>query len=216
MLGMMAVYSLQQWDWHKLRSTVRQFLSGSHRQLSVAAIGGGLVAIGSYLACSVWTGTENHWIASGELLQSAGILSILGLLAGKTLLKQFGREEIGIDRAISHLTDADPLQRSISIHQLTQLLHDRQVAPLEQRHIADYFRLMLSREPEPIVRDALLGGMQALQDLQSQPTQPQQTRKPHTQPHTQPQTKPQTQQLSAGTPPLSIPPLPKRSLKVES
>jgi hypothetical protein len=177
-LGMMAVYSMQQWDWRKLRSAVRQFLSGSHRQFSVAAIGGGVVAIGSYLACAVWTGTENHWIASGELLQSAGILSILGLLAGKTLLSQVNREEIDLDRAISHLTDIDPLQRSIAIHQITQLLRDRRVAKLEQRHIADYFRLMLSRESEPIVRDALLEGMQALQE---------------------------SKQLAAGMQPISIP-----------
>jgi hypothetical protein len=188
-LGMMAVYSIQQWDWRKLRSAVRQFLSGSHRQFSVAAIGGGLVAIGSYLACSIWAGTENHWIASGELLQSAGILGILGLLAGKTLLSQLNREEIDCDRAISNLTDADPLQRTIAVHQITQILRDRQVSKSQRRHIADYFRLMLSRESEPIVRDALLEGMQALQE---------------------------SKQLAAGMQPLSIPKSHKRSPSYQS
>jgi hypothetical protein len=168
-LGMMAAYSLQQRDWRKLRVFLRQFLSSSNRPLAVSAIGGGLAAIASYMAFSVWTGTDNPWIASSEILQSAGIIGILALLAIQNARRYLGREEIKLDRAISHLMDSDPLKRLIAVRQMTQLVREERVAKAEQRDVSDYFRLMLGRESEPIVRDAILEGMQVLREVNSLP-----------------------------------------------
>jgi hypothetical protein len=85
---------------------------------------------------------------------------------------------------VTNLTDADPLKRLIAVRQLTGLAAGYRLDRTDLNATLDYFRLMLSREPEPLVRDAILDGLQALDT---------------------------SKQLAQGAPPVSMPAAKKRS-----
>ncbi|NJL68277.1 MAG: hypothetical protein HC894_19150 [Microcoleus sp. SM1_3_4] len=70
------------------------------------------------------------------------------------------------------MTDTDPVKRLIAVRQITDLVANPEFGKLNSLKssivtdsIAECFRLMLSREPEAFVRNALLEGLQTLESL---------------------------------------------------
>ncbi|NJP10917.1 MAG: hypothetical protein HC866_16745 [Leptolyngbyaceae cyanobacterium RU_5_1] len=97
--------------------------------------------------------------------------------------RRASRDRIHFNQMIADLTHDDPLKRLIAVRQLTDLVSflqdDRAPRSLlgkkpSRRDVADYFRLMLSREREPIIREAVLDGLQTLDIVHQlkQATQP--------------------------------------------
>ena len=175
---MLAVYLMQQWDWQRIFEQWRQFLTGTNRAVAIASATGGMASLFTYMAASIWSASENHWMATGEILQSLSILATFILLVWQILTHKSSQEEISLNQLIVNLTDADPLKRLISVRQLTSAVRNHHCDSQQQQAIADYFNLMWSRETEPLVREALLEGLETLGE---------------------------TKQLSQGTSPLSIP-----------
>jgi len=50
---MVLVYSMQEWDWQVRWSDIRRFLNGSNRQLTPAAVSGGIATLSTYMAASI-------------------------------------------------------------------------------------------------------------------------------------------------------------------
>lgn len=161
-LVMLLVYLMQEWDWQLYWSSLHRLFSGSNRQLTIAVGSGGIATLSTYTMVSIWVDPHSSWIATGAMLQSLGILAILGLLVWQTFGCQGSGDDTKRDQMLRDLTDTDPLKRLLAVRQLTYWGVGHAVQPSRQHHLADCLRLMLSQEPEPIIRDAILDGLQVL------------------------------------------------------
>lgn len=186
-VAMLAMYFMQQWDWRRIFQQWHRFFRGTNQAVAISVATGGMTSLLTYLTVSIWLSTEDHWIATGATqgiiaLQTMGIFATLCLLVWHFLTHKSSEAELSLNQLIVNLTDADPLKRLISVRQLTSLIRKNYGQREQQEAIADYFHLMWSREPEPLVREALLEGLETLGE---------------------------TKQLGQGISPLSIPFSPK-------
>jgi hypothetical protein len=133
-----------------------------------------LACLSTYLAASIWANSDSAWIAIGSLLQGTGTLAVLVLLAWQILNRQTTRDRVHYNQILADLTHTEPLRRLIAVRHLTSTVPDLSNHPAQQRELADYFRLVLRREREPIVQEAALEGLERLDRVQSlkQATQP--------------------------------------------
>lgn len=172
-IGVMAiVYLLHDWQPKVNLSALRKVLDGWNQPFIVSTGAGAIATFTTYLAASVWVNAENHWIASGAILQSMGTLGVLLLLVTQRLNRREQQLRLSYHQLVSDLVHDDPLKRLIAVRQLTDIVsvledeeRDRRpgVPRKPTRHeIADYFRLMLHREDDAIVRDAIYDGLQTL------------------------------------------------------
>lgn len=166
---MLLVYVLQdsKWKpWKELRKTIQ----GWNSQFLLAASSGGAALFGTYLASSVWVEAEHHWIATGMILQGTATLGILGLLIWKTIGEKRDRSALHLDQILMNLTQENPLKRLIAVRQLTDYIGQQEGDRNTQFRLADYLRVMLAREEDAIVRDAILEGLQILENARSLPS----------------------------------------------
>jgi hypothetical protein len=165
-VAMLGMYLMQQWDWRRILHQWRRFykleLRGTNQAMAIAVAIGGMTSLLTYLAVSMWLSTENHWMATGMILQTMGIFATLCLLVWQFLTHKSSEAELSLNQLIVNLTDADPLKRLISVRQLTSLIRNNHGQREQQEAIADYFNLMWGRETEPLVREALLEGLETL------------------------------------------------------
>lgn len=184
-LMMILVYRMQDWDWQSIQRDLARSLGGSNRQLTLAVGCGGLATLGTYMALSIWADSSNPWMASGMILQNVATLSLLGWLLSRGLRGKDNLAESRFQQMLTDLTNADPMTRLIAVRQLTNLITKGHLSktrrinslpvassvplslseselPMTEGAIADCFRLMLSREPEEVVREAVLDALQVL------------------------------------------------------
>ncbi len=163
---MLLVYLMQEWDWQLYWSSLARFFSGSTRQLTIAVGSGGIATFSTYMAVSIWVDSDSSWIAAGAILQGFATLATLILLVRQIISSQASRDEMKRDQMLSDLTDADPVKRLLAVRQLTNWGLDHRLPPSLRRVVSDCFRLMLSREQEAVIRDAVLDGLQVLDNNQ--------------------------------------------------
>lgn len=171
---MLLVYHAPSWNWELVRSNFSQFWDGPNRRLVLATASGGIATLGTYISFAIWAESESHWMAAIAILQNAGIVALLALFLQQALNRPSStdEDEAVLDRILASLTDTDPVKRLIAVRQITKLVKHRPFDRLREgensiatSHAAECFRLMLSREPEAIVRNALLESLQALDAL---------------------------------------------------
>ncbi len=179
--AMMLVYRGQSRDWQLGRERIEQFWESPNRRFVLAVGTGGVATLGAYMSLAIWADSESHWMALSLILQNLGTIAIALLLLRQALSRSASKDEAALDRILADLTDADPVKRLIAVRQMTDLVknggfdHPSSVksllaepaptgaAPTQRiarNRAAECFRLMLSREPEAIVRNALLEGLQ--------------------------------------------------------
>ncbi|MEG4576328.1 hypothetical protein QUA56_27190 [Microcoleus sp. N3A4] len=165
--AMMLVYRGQSWDWQLLRSKGEQFWEGPNRRFVLAVGTGGIATLGAYMSLAIWADSESHWMALSLILQNVGTIAIAGLLLRQALSLGASKDEVALDRILADLTDADPVKRLIAVRQMTDLVNQGGFGSVSsvksstaRSRAAECFRLMLSREPEALVRNALLEGLQ--------------------------------------------------------
>lgn len=152
---MMLVFWLQV-GWQGRWAEIRRFFRGTNRQLTVAVGSGGVAALAIYLAVAIWAESDRPWMATGMVLQGLATLLMLVILGCQ--MNRSDRDETQRSQLLSDLTASDPLKRLVAVRLLTGWgMNDPELG------IRDYFRLMLSREREPIVREAILDSLQALE-----------------------------------------------------
>lgn len=176
--AMILVYRGESREWQLLRSQVEQFWDSPNRRFVLAVGTGGIAALVAYMSLAVWADSESHWMAASLILQNLGTIAIAGLLLRQALSLGASKDEAALDRILADLTDADPVKRLIAVRQMTDLVNSGgfgrrssvKSLPAKPRNrialtrAAECFRLMLSREPEALVRNALLEGLQTWDD----------------------------------------------------
>ena len=164
-LAMAFVYRLQEWHWQLYWLKLRQFFWDPNRQLTIAVASGGLASLSTYLAVEIGSDTHSFKIAIAVLLQGSIAILTLVIVVWQAIAAQLHQAETQFDAMVADLTHAKPLKRLIAVRRLVRLATKRNIAPAQQRSIADYFRLMLARESEPAVKDAAIAGLQALEGV---------------------------------------------------
>lgn len=157
---MLLVYLMQDGVWKSPRSEVQKFLQGWNQSFLLAAVSGCATTFGIYLAASLWAEVGSPWIATGMLLQQMTTIAALGLLVWQMANRQESRPTTRFNQILDDLTHCDPLKRLIAVRRMTEAIEQHNRA--QKRQISDYLRVMLSREENSIVRDALLEGLQTL------------------------------------------------------
>lgn len=167
--AMILVYRAESWDWPQLRSNLKQFWHSPSRRLVLAVGSGGIATLGTYMSFAIWAESDSHWIALSAILQNFGTIAIIALLLRQILSYSASKDEAVLDRILADLTDADPVKRLIAVRQMTDLVKNpgfRKQSSLKSSialsHTTECFRLMLTQEPEALVRNALLEGLQTL------------------------------------------------------
>jgi hypothetical protein len=166
---MIGVYLAQQRQLKFPRQSWRRLWSRTNRAATIAALSGLATLASTYLVTAVWLETEQHWLAISILLEGGGILTILALLLRQTLKHSTGQNsqtEVQFQSMLADLSHPDSLKRLIAIRQITQLLtRAADQSPqllLTPAQVTECFRLMLDRETEPLVCNALIESLQQL------------------------------------------------------
>lgn len=163
---MSLVYLMQDWNWQVHLSKLRRLISGSNRQLTLAVGSGGIAAISTYMTAIVWVESDSPWMAAGAILQGLGTLATLILLVWQIASRQSQGQEAEINKILGNLTAVEPLKRLIAVRQLSAIAANKSLDIANGRVITDYFRVMLSQEEEPIIREAALDALQKLDNTQ--------------------------------------------------
>ncbi len=169
---MMLVYRAESWNWQQLRSNLKQFWHSPSRRLVLAVGSGSIATLGTYMSFAIWADSESHWIALSAILQNFGTIAIIALLVRQVLSHSASKDEAVLDQILADLTDVNPVKRLIAVRQMTDLVkspgfwkQSSLKSSIALSHTAECFRLMLSQEPEALVRNALLEGLQTLDTL---------------------------------------------------
>ena len=162
---MMLVYSMQEWNWRQFWSEVRKFSASPNRRLALAVISGGIAAVSTYMAFSIWVDSDSRWIAVGAILQGLGTLLILILLVWQIIAFYGDREDEYIEQLLIQLTDSDPLKRLIAVRRLDKVVRSGHVNPVVKKSVAQHFGLLLSQESETVIQEAVLDCLQIVEKL---------------------------------------------------
>ncbi|KST63364.1 hypothetical protein [Mastigocoleus testarum] len=162
---MMLVYSMQEWNWQQFWCEVRKFSGSPNRRLALAVISGGIAAVSTYMAFSIWVDSDSRWIAFGAILQGLGTLLILILLVWQIIALYGDREDEYIEQLLNQLTDSNPLKRLIAVRRLDKIVKGDRVNPVVKKNIAQHFGLLLSQESESVIHEAVLDSLQGLEKL---------------------------------------------------
>lgn len=163
LLAMAFVYRLQEWDWQLYWLNLRQLFAEPNRQLTIAVGCGGLASLSTYIAVEIGSDTHSFWLAVGVLLQGLVTIFTLVLLIWLFVRRDASQAETQLDAMLVDLTHAKPLKRLIAVRRLVRLARKPSFDRDKARALADSLRLMLSSESEPVVKNAVINGLQALE-----------------------------------------------------
>jgi hypothetical protein len=168
-LAMITTYAMQNWNWNVLLWRIQKFFQSPYRHLPLS-VGSGVVTIFlTYTVFALWSSQENHWLASASILQMGAILTILVLLARQSFTQWLQRQQDRFDQLIAQLMVNDDLARLVAIKQITQYVHSNRIPAAQEKAIADYCQILLSRETETTMREAIFETLESLQLANIQP-----------------------------------------------
>jgi hypothetical protein len=161
---MMLLYLLQDPQWRKeklppLNQQLQRQLESLNQPLLWSAIGGGGAAFLSYLTIAAWVETDSHWFATGILLQGLLTCGVLGLGIRQVWnAKAETLETLEFSHWVEKLSHEDPVARLLAVRQLPSIAQ----TVTQQKELLEYFQLMVSHEPEAIVREAVWQALEVL------------------------------------------------------
>ncbi len=152
---MLLVYWLQNINYQSYLLRLKRFFTGQHRHLTIAVGSGGIGALITYTAASIWANSENRWLAVGGILQGLATMLTLGLVSWQFLtFKKYDRQ-IKFEEMLQDLTDIIPLKRLIAVRKLANLLNEKTLSKNQYYQLLQYLRIMLATEEELIIQDAI-------------------------------------------------------------
>jgi hypothetical protein len=157
---MLTVYWLQSSNWHGYLLTYLSLLTGQHRKLTIAVGSGSVGALMTYLSASIWTNSENRWLAMASILQGLATMLTLALLSWHFISFKNRESQMNLEAMLGNLTDVVPLKRLIAVRKLTKLLVGKYLSTIERQQILEYLQIMLSNESELIIQDAIWSALQ--------------------------------------------------------
>ncbi len=154
---MWLAYTLRECAWRAAITDLVNALQGVDRRITLSILAGAGATFGTYTALSIWLESQNHWLATGMILQGTVTMGAIGVLLWQKL--QPSPQQSGLLQYIQDLTDADPLKRLIAVRQINQLFKQH---PEQQADITEFYQVLLKREPDRLVQEALMAGLQAM------------------------------------------------------
>ncbi len=154
---MWLAYSLRDASWRAAITEVVNALEGIDRRITLSILAGAGATFGTYTTLSIWLESQNHWLATGMILQGTVTMGAIGVLLWQKL--QPSPQKSGLLQYIQDLTEADPLKRLIAVRQINQMFKQH---PAQQAEIMEFYQVLLTREPDRLVQTALMDGLQAM------------------------------------------------------
>lgn len=167
--AMIAVYVMQDWNWNVILWRIQKYLQSPYRHLPISVASGAVTVFLTYTVLAVWSNQENHWLASANILQLGATLGILGLLVRQAFKQWLQRQQDNFDQLIAQLAVNDDLARLIAIKQINQHAQDNRLPAAQERAIADYCQVLLNRETETTMRDAIFETLETMQSITAKP-----------------------------------------------
>lgn len=171
------VFMVQQQRWRLTVPLWQRLWNPTNRGLTLAIATGGLSCLSLYMVLQVWAEADSFWLAISLTVAQFGLLGIAGALALHVANQTTEPAESRFDAMLTTLTQPDALKRLIAIRQATRwvltsevkasaiqtgrsphLISKRQM----RNELVDCFRVMLSRETDPILCRALVDGLDTL------------------------------------------------------
>jgi hypothetical protein len=118
---------------------------------------------------AVWSDQQNHWLALANILQLSATLGILVLLVRQAFRQWLQRQQDNFDQLIAKLAVNDDLARLIAIKQINQYVQNNRLPVAQERAIADYCQILLNRETETTMREAIFETLESLQSITDKP-----------------------------------------------
>jgi hypothetical protein len=162
-MAMIAIYVVQDWNWNVILWRVQKFLQSPYRHLPLSVASGTVTVFLTYTILTLWATQENHWLASASILQLIATLGVLALLARQAFSQWLQRQQDNFDQLVTQLTVNDDLARLIAIKQITQYIQANPLPAAQERAIADCCQLLLNRETEVTMREAIFETLEALE-----------------------------------------------------
>lgn len=162
---MLVAYSIPKWNWQLNWLEIRRFLNSANMRLALAVTSGGIATLITYIAAAIWVDSPSPWMAVGAIVQGFGTLLTLVFLVWQILSFQGNREEEYLDQLLNNLTETDTLKRLLAVRQLTKFITRKQVDVSLKQDVVECLQLLLSREEEPVIREAVLNSLQTLDGL---------------------------------------------------
>jgi hypothetical protein len=154
---MWLAYTLRESAWRAAITDLVNALQGVDRRITLSILAGAGATFGTYTALSIWLESQNHWLATGMILQGTVTMGAIGVLLWQKL--QPSPRQSGLLQYVQDLTDADPLKRLIAVRQINQLFKQH---PEQQADLTEFYQVLLTREPDRLVQAALMDGLQAM------------------------------------------------------
>ncbi len=167
--AMIAVYMIQDWNWNVILWRIQKFLQSPYRLLPLSVASGTVTVFLTYMLLAVWSDQENHWLASANILQLGATLGILVLLVRQAFRQWLQRQQDNFDQLIAQLAVNDDLARLIAIKQINQYVQDNRLPVAQESAIADYCQILLNRETEETMREAIFATLESLQSITDKP-----------------------------------------------
>ena len=145
--------------WHKTLNS----LTGHNRRLLFAVSSGSIGGFITYLATAIWVDTENHWLATGSILQGLATIATLVLLGRHLNNQQSDRNSAKFEQLLGDLTASDSLKRLIAIRQLTSLVRKKAVDREHHLQLIEYFNFMLLQPQDSTIQSALVDSLAILE-----------------------------------------------------
>ena len=159
---MWLTYKVPSRQWRKLWQTGSNLLTRHHSKLVFAVGSGSLGGFVTYMMSAIWLDTENHWLATGSILQGFATLAVLILVGWQVKQNYSDRYSAKFDRTLQDLTAPESLKRLIAIRQLTNLVRKKALDREHKLQLIEYFHFMLSTPQESAIQEALLDGLEIL------------------------------------------------------
>jgi hypothetical protein len=173
---MVAVYTMQDWNWNVILWRIHKFLQSPYRHLPLSVASGTSTVLLTYTFLALWSNQENHWLASANILQLGATLGVLAILVRQAFKQWLQRQQDNFDQLISQLSVSDDLARLIAIKQVNQYVKENRLPAAQERAIADYCQILLNRETELIMREAIFETLEGLQSVVDRPALKRSTR----------------------------------------
>ncbi|WP_103667541.1 hypothetical protein [Pseudanabaena sp. BC1403] len=167
--AMTAVYVMQDWNWNVVLWRIQKFLQSPYRHLPLSVASGTVTVFLTYTVLAVWSNQENHWLASANILQLGATLGILVLLVRQAFKQWLQRQQDNFDQLIAQLSVNDDLARLIAIKQINQYVQNNRLPVAQERAIADYCQILLNRETETTMQEAIFETLESLQSITDKP-----------------------------------------------
>lgn len=164
-LGTTLIIQRYRTDLTRSWQNASQWLTRPH-STSAISVGCGLLSlIASYITLLIWQETDSFGLALALLLQGLGLVAVLGLFISHLLKRE--KQQLTPSRLDSwthNLTALDPLKRLIAVRQINHYLEVSSVDVARTQELKEYFQLLLKQEPEPSIQNAIVSGLELIND----------------------------------------------------